>query len=310
MDIEELIKKTSAYKIVASDVEKGNLNHAYLLVCSDGEFLRSYLKIFASLIAGGEKDDRIKTQIEKEIYPDCTFYPSENGGKILTDDAEDLISKLYIKPLENTVREFVFVGAENMNVSAQNKLLKTLEEPPKNVCILLGAVSDSMLLSTVKSRVKRLEINGFSYADVFQTLIKDYSDAEKIKRAINLSDGKLSDAIKYLRREDTFDTVKLCRDILMNMTSSKEVYRYVKKVSENLAEFVSVMKNEIIEILKSRKEGNIDGYPYLDGALISVLDKLTEKEKTAYYNANVQMTADYILFGMVEEKFKWQKLSV
>lgn len=48
-----------------------------------------------------------------------------------------------------------------MTPAAQNKLLKTLEEPPANVHILMGATSEYGLLPTVLSRVRRLEIHPF-----------------------------------------------------------------------------------------------------------------------------------------------------
>ena len=57
-----------------------------------------------------------------------------------------------------------------MNASAQNKLLKTLEEPPKNVHILLGATSEYPLLATLKSRVKKLEIPPFDNQTIYKAL--------------------------------------------------------------------------------------------------------------------------------------------
>ena len=158
MYVEEIIKSTNAYKIISGDKKRNTLSHAYLIICSDGESIRDYLKIFAKLISCDEDGcDKCRTcrLINDENYADCTVYPQE-GAKILTADVDDLISKTYIKPIENQKRLFVLSNVENMNTSAQNKILKTLEEPPENVCILMGATGDYTLLTldfTVGKRV-------------------------------------------------------------------------------------------------------------------------------------------------------------
>ena len=46
MYVEEIIKSTNAYKIISGDKKRNTLSHAYLIICSDGESIRDYLKIF------------------------------------------------------------------------------------------------------------------------------------------------------------------------------------------------------------------------------------------------------------------------
>ena len=119
---------------------------------------------------------------------DCVFYPKD-GDKIKTADSDDLVSKTIVKPIENDLRLFVLCGAENMTAEAQNKILKTLEEPPENVCILIGASSDATILPTVKSRVKRLDIPPFSDSEIEDALKEEYPDAKKRESAIALGGG-------------------------------------------------------------------------------------------------------------------------
>ena len=47
---EKLINNSNAYKIVSGDKRRGELSHAYLIVCPDSLMLKDYLKLFASLI--------------------------------------------------------------------------------------------------------------------------------------------------------------------------------------------------------------------------------------------------------------------
>ncbi len=308
---EKLIKNTNAFKIICGDKKRGELGHAYLIVCSDGVMLKDYLKLFASLIAC-ENDGacgvcRPCRLIEKEAYADCDFYPKE-GDKIKTADIDDLVSKTIIKPIENDVRLFVLVGAENMTAEAQNKILKTLEEPPKNVCILIGAASDNTLLPTVKSRVKRLDIPPFSDGEIRRTLEKDYPDKRKLDAAIALGGGRIGSVIKAYTEGNAEKMQNFCREVLFSMRSSKEVPQYSCKINkDNLKDFISILKSEVANLLiKDKEKAEENGYA--TGALIAISDMLSEKERAVYFNANTVMVADSILLAILGEKYRWQKL--
>ena len=117
--------QTNPYKIVAGDAAQGRLSHAYLLVCPDARNLRSFLKELAALILGG--DARVSGLVKREMYADCIVLPPP-GGKFTVADAKNVADECYIKPVEGDKKLFVLDGVHDMNASAQNKLLKTLEE--------------------------------------------------------------------------------------------------------------------------------------------------------------------------------------
>lgn len=310
---EELVKKTNAYKLISTEKKNGTLSHAYLIVSQDKPALKNYLVELAKLIEceGDENGEKCRAcrLIEKNAYTDCTFYPTE-GEKILTADIDDLVSKTYIKPLENSTRLFVISGAENMNAAAQNKLLKTLEEPPRNVCILIGATNTYGLLPTVLSRVKRIDIPFPARADLISALKSVCSDEKKLNDAISLSDGSLSGTLSVLNDDKTSKLSALCREILSSMRSSADVIKYVPRVEkEDMKQFIAAMRAEISSRLKRafiEKQPLTDGYT--KGALTAISDRLTEAEKAMTFSANAAMTVDKVLLGIAEEKHKWQKL--
>ncbi len=305
---ESLIKSTNAYKIISGDKKSGNLSHAYLVVCSDKVALKNYLVELAKVIeCEGDENGKCRAcrLIEKNAYADCTFYPLE-GDKILTADVDDLVSNAYIKPLENKIRLFVLTDAENMNASAQNKILKTLEEPPKGVCILMGATADYALLPTVKSRVKRIDIPPLSATALKAALKGECPDEKRLDEAIRLSDGGVSETLKAYNGEGAANASSLCRDILTNMRSSKEVIKFLPKVEkQDLKYFIAALKAEVLRLLTS---GEGERLGFKTGALIAIEEALTQKEKAISFNANSAMTVDGILLRIVEERYKWQKL--
>lgn len=308
---EKVIRNTNAYKIIYGEKKRGELSHAYLIVCPDGVMLKTYMKLFASLIMcendGACGECRPCRLIDKEAYADCDFYPKD-GDKIKTADIDDLVSKTIIRPIESDIRMFVLVGAENMTAEAQNKILKTLEEPPRNVCILIGATSDNALLPTVKSRVKRLDVPPFSDGEIRRALGDEYPDKAKLESAIALGGGKIGSVIKAYTDGNAEKMQTFCREVLFSMRSSKDVAKYSSKINkDNIKDFISILKSEVANLLvkDNRKAGD---YGYVTGALIAISDMLSEKERALYYNANAVMVADSVLLAILGEKYKWQKL--
>ena len=102
-----------------------------------------------------------------------------------------------LKPFEGASRCFVFDGAERMTVEAANSLLKTLEEPPPQVLIILLAVQADALLTTLVSRCRALDLRPVPAAVISRRLIDDHgveeSDADEIAR---LSAGRPGWAIE------------------------------------------------------------------------------------------------------------------
>lgn len=308
---EKVIRNTNAYKIIYGEKKRGELSHAYLIVCPDGVMLKTYMKLFASLIMcendGACGECRPCRLIDKEAYADCDFYPKD-GDKIKTADIDDLVSKTIIRPIESDIRMFVLVGAENMTAEAQNKILKTLEEPPRNVCILIGATTDNALLPTVKSRVKRLDVPPFSDGEIRRALGDEYPDKAKLESAIALGGGKIGSVIKAYTDGNAEKMQAFCRQVLFSMRSSKDVAKYSSKINkDNIKDFISILKSEVANLLvkDNRKAGD---YGYVTGALIAISDMLSEKERALYYNANAVMVADSVLLAILGEKYKWQKL--
>lgn len=320
---DKLLFSTSAYNIIKNDKQRNNLSHAYLVFCQDDKSLRYYLKELGKLImsAEGENDERLFRLIDGEKHSDVTIYP-ELGKKISVSDIDSLVENSFIKPLESTTRLFIIADGGQMNVQSQNKLLKTLEEPPQNVCILIGATGEHKLLPTIRSRAKILNIPEFSDKQIFEALKDGFTDEERLRTAISLSGGKAGEVESYYYNQDAIKMRKFVLTLLKEMKSSKDVLRYSSTINkDNLKDFMSILAVIMRDFL-SVKEG---GEPvsltqteveelreYIDsfrtGAIVNILDKINYYDKAIYFNANVNMTADGILLTILEEKYKWQKL--
>lgn len=306
---EELVKETTAYKIISTEKKKGALSHAYLVVCADKYALKTYLKELAKVIEfqGDDGDERIAKLIDKNAYADCTFYPL-TGERIMTADVDDLVSKTYIRPLENKTRLFVLCGAENATPAAQNKLLKTLEEPPKGVVILIGALRESGLLSTVLSRVKKIDVPPLSSDKIRSVLSERCKDKDRLENAIRSANGSAGAALALYENGEADKLDSLVKDIFAEMKSSKDVIKFVKRAGkEDIKELISALKAETTIRLENAVYGKEDKDGFTVGALVAISETLTDKEKAVAFSANTAMTIDGVLLSIVKEKRRWQK---
>lgn len=89
-----------------------------------------------------------------KYHPDISEYEREKDRKEFSVKiVRDLIKpSVYIKPGEADGKVCIIKDAETMNLSAQNALLKILEEPPKNVKFILCCDNAGSMLETIRSR--------------------------------------------------------------------------------------------------------------------------------------------------------------
>ena len=121
------IKQTSVYKSL--NLHKGEF-HAYLFYSIDKELNNNIALNFAKQLIC-EKGNICNScnackQFNSHSHPDFVLLDQTS---IKVEDANKIIAKLNTMPISSDLKVFVILNAENINEIAQNKLLKSLEEP-------------------------------------------------------------------------------------------------------------------------------------------------------------------------------------
>ena len=184
--MKRLIFGTTAYATFSNDVDRKRCSHAYMLHLNDAKNLRNVLKIFALKFFSLSENDADGKRLLNENLPDCRIFPAE-GKPLNVDAVNGLLSDSVLNPLEKENKLYIISGFEQASALLQNKLLKTLEEPPAGVYFLLGATTLAPILDTVKSRVKTLTIPPFSSDEIFSAL--ERKESNPLNRDAALSCG-------------------------------------------------------------------------------------------------------------------------
>ena len=134
---------------------------------------------------------------------------------------KDLVTDLALMPVEGGARLAIIEAADRMNEDAQSALLKTLEEPPSGVTIVLCADQEARLLSTVRSRCFRLRLGLVGTRDI-EAILADHglADPPTAARLGRLAGGRPGIALAYARTPDAVLIRAELTRVLLDMTDT------------------------------------------------------------------------------------------
>ena len=160
---------------------KNTLSHAHLIAGEDGIGKSKLANILAKFILNGDLDRE---------YVDIINYSSEKSS-FGVDDVRDIIEEVYKKPFEKDKKVIIIHEGNKLTIQAQNALLKTIEEPPKGVYIIILCESLELILDTIKSRCEIYKLKPLTKSELYEYIkIKKFNyDENEIKSAIAFSEG-------------------------------------------------------------------------------------------------------------------------
>ena len=141
------------------DLQKGKLSHA-ILIDGGSETERTEtaasaakaLVCMAETVPCGQCTHCVKAQAN--AHPDIlVFSGGTTPGSFKVDDVREIRRLASVLPNEAERKVFILHKTESMSPSAQNALLKILEEPPAYVCFILTCDAHDRMLDTIMSRV-------------------------------------------------------------------------------------------------------------------------------------------------------------
>ena len=300
----KLLKQTTAYKILSGDRRNKRLAHSYLLHFGDRKNLRAAAMLFALELFGAGSGSAIERRIISGNFGDVKIYPPE-GKKPAVDMANEIIDDSALRPVEGEKKLYVFLNFDEASAIIQNKLLKTLEEPPEGVYFLLAACSLAPILDTVKSRVRTLEIPPFSKAEIYEALERKSPDSRNMQVAESC--GGILGAAENMLEGGKFEEISEAARRICAVKDVSEIaalsikYGDIKYRQELLAE----MQRLYFTALEKREGAAKD---LTRGALIYALESVDKANADVKFNAYFQSLLYDFMLRVVEENNKWLKL--
>ena len=123
-------------------------------------------------------------------------------GKIGKDEVSDLVKKMSLKSYEGGWKVAIIWMAERMNLSATNKLLKLIEEPPEKTLFLFVSEDIRSLADTLISRCQKIELKPLSSKKMSKALIQKGYSKEEASSASVKSTGNFHEALKIVSNKE------------------------------------------------------------------------------------------------------------
>ena len=235
---------------IRKDISAGYLSHAYLFSGEKGMGKKSLseilcLSLFCKEKSGGEPC-RTCPDCKKVLsgnHPDILRVVHEKPDLYRVDEIrEQVCDTVEIRPYEGARKVYIIEEAQKMAPQAQNALLKTLEEPPAFVTILLLCDDETKLLETVKSRCVKVRMEPVPDPMIHRLLLTECG-----------ADPETADICTAFARGNAGLAQSLCRD-----EDFKSLYRKVINLCRNLSSM------DAGSMLEFGKEFAADGSSYED----------------------------------------------
>lgn len=311
MDIAEIIKEEGYLK----RLQKNGISHAMLFQSMDDR-LNKVMLIMTALsinyktyeLFNEESAEYLKIKNNADI--DIKIYP-KNNEKLLVSDSNEITDEVYIKPAEHDNKVFIINNIEASTEQAQNKLLKVLEEPPKNVYFLISCQDDNRVLQTIKSRCQKI---------VLEKLPKEKFDLIcKNPLASMISEGYIGLYEEYSKKANLEEVVDTTIKLVTELKNSGQVLKFstnLMKYREDIELIFQIYIRSLEDMIKIKSEReDLCSMPlYLDAlksvesefsinAICEINSLVSEFIKKREANVNEQVALENLLLKILEVKY-------
>ena len=229
-------------ELLENAVKKGRVVNGYIFSGTKRTQNSNYAKKFAKMILCLNSDcldcNSCKSCLifDNENHPD--YYEINKGidEAIKIDEIRELQAKIYEKPIISSKKVYVINNADKMTKEAQNCLLKTLEEPPEFVTMILVSNNDNNILVTIKSRCTKMVFTEESKNELTEDIGTIYKELEKVFG--HVEEYKSIELLNkfeplYKNKENIFEILELVNIILFEKTKEDSSYlEYIDYVEE------------------------------------------------------------------------------
>lgn len=180
-------------ELLSSFIKNKKIPKSILFYGEEGVGKLFFAKEFANLVVGSNKDS----------HPDIRVYKLEEGQlNHPIQTIRQIKDEVYLPSFSSNKKVFILQDANKMQPAAANALLKTLEEPSDQACIILLSSSVSELLPTISSRCTKIFFSPLSEFDIESFLVKEKNISSVLAKEIaQKSFGNLNEALSFLETQ-------------------------------------------------------------------------------------------------------------
>lgn len=320
----DFVMKNPAVDALKEQFREGTAAHAFIVECVDRLLLKDALVSFSALAVCAEGGCLTCPQCKralKGVHCDVKYFPSdEEKGKITVADTDKLIDDSHLRPLNAKNKVYLLnaeasVGREEW----QNKLLKTLEDPPANTFIFLAVTNAESLLQTVRSRCETIRLGVPRREDVERALVLRGVNEKTASFAAGVSSGQLKKAVEAAENPEFYETALFVADLLAHLKNTKKSAPFVtalvkrKETAYLVYEFAEIVLRDSIAVSKGLPTALPEEFlpalseiaaDFSDEAAAVCIGHVENAKRRTDNGGNFTVVADELILRILEDKYR------
>ena len=242
---------------------------------------------------------------------------------IPVDDVREMIRLCSLFTLDGKNRSVLIFEADQMTAQAQNSLLKTLEEPPKNTFFLLTTAHPEVLLPTVRSRCRQVALSPWREEWIAKVAVKQGVPPERARQAAAEAGGSIGKALTLAGDEAYWQKREEICNRFFGLSRRSDVLRVSASWKDQKAEsdlLFTIIEQEVRRMLRCHLAGTTiqltDTLPeawvkYARradlGSFLFLQDRVAQARRQTQFNVNYQAVLEQLLLAFTGERTKWEK---
>ncbi len=292
MRFDDIVGNQDIKTYLESVIKSDKVSHSYLFVGEEGIGKKLIAEEFArKLLCEKDGEDNCDCKscrlFEENSSPDYMII-DESANYIKIDTIRELMKKVVEKPIFSKRKVYIINDFEKATKEAQNCLLKTLEEPPEFITMILVASSENDILATIRSRCTKISFTPISNDEIKKYAI-NHASIDLSKELLYYCSGSIGKVSNVVENRELYQKAS---EILTNidqmtindfLNSGKPLYdkEKIKDILEYMIVYFYSHSNE--------KDTYLDCIEYVNEAI-----------KRIKVNTNLEMSIDSMLLKIWE----------
>ena len=302
MSFENIIGNKKIKSEFIDNIKNNTLSHSYLFVGQEGIGKKLFAKELAKMALC------LNNKTENDNCSSCVKFDSGNnpdfvliepdGNSIKIAQIREMQENVYTKSIVSRKKVFIINDSDKMTEEAQNSLLKTLEEPPEYIMIILITANENKLLNTIKSRCLKISFNNLETSDLISYINSVQGMQVPCENLLKMCNGSIGKLMKVNENLEEYNAVESTTNNFLNgkipnvvkMLSQFEILYKSKEVINDLLDYMIVIIYEYINKSKDYRAKFLN--------LIAIIE---DTKNRIVLNNNYDMCIDNLLLKMWEE---------
>lgn len=329
IDFKEIVGQKRIKSWMQHVIKNDEMGHAYAFSADEGMGKMTIANVFSKMLLCTHLQQANEAYDSQELIEACGkcrscktfdsganpdfYYLKKEKMSIGVDDIRRLQHSVSISPMYSRRKVYIIPEAELLTGQAQNALLKTIEEPPVEIVILMLTKNYEAFLETIQSRVVKKELEKYSKEDIEKYIESRYNGEANLEFIVKIADGNIGFARKLIEEEEFILLRERVFNVIMDLVErksesnltllslleeQKENYKYVFSLMKMIFRDLLIISDKNLEnilINIDKKDAMKDKRNFfVKDNIIRWIDILQKVEDGLYKNANYSLSMEYL----------------